>query len=75
MLQTGKRHSDACTHLEGAAGAALTQPGDAVQVVGGDRLVLLLDEAEGREEEACRLAVAVLHHGGQWVGRAPLGVQ
>ena len=60
-------------HLEGAAGGALAEPRHAVQVVGGHRLVLLLDEAEGGEEEARRLAVAVLHHGGQRVDGAPAG--
>lgn len=61
----------ATSHLEHAAGAALAQTGDAVQVVGGDGLVLLLDEAEGREVEAGLLTLAVLQHGGELVYGAP----
>ena len=38
-----------------------------MQVVGGHRLVLLLDEAERREGEASVLVVAVDHHGGELV--------
>lgn len=53
--------------LECAAGAPLTEPGDAVEVVGGHGLVLLLNEAEGRETEAGALAVSVLDHGGELV--------
>ena len=34
------------SYLEGAADAALAEPSDAVQIVGGDGLILLLDEAE-----------------------------
>lgn len=51
--------------LEGAAAALLTQPGDAVEVVGGHGLVLLLNKAEGWEVEASALAVSVLNHGGE----------
>lgn len=58
-------------YLERAAGATLAQSGDAVQIVGGDGLVLLLDEAEGREVEACLLAFPILQHGGQLIYGAP----
>lgn len=61
----------ATSHLERAAGAALAETGDAVQVVGGDGLVLLLDEAEGREVEAGLLTLPVLQHGGELVYGAP----
>lgn len=57
--------------LEIAAGAALAESGDAVQIVGGDGLILLLDEAERREVEASLLAVSVLQHGGQLIYGAP----
>lgn len=53
--------------LEGAAGAQLTQPGDAVEVVGGHELVLLLNEAESWEVEPGTLALSVLNHGGKRV--------
>jgi len=59
------------SYLEGAAGAALTQSGDAVKIVGGDGLILLLDEAESWEVEASPLAVSVLQHGGQLILGAP----
>lgn len=59
------------SYLERAAGAALTESGDAVQIVGGDGLILLLDEAEGREVEAGLLAVPVLQHGGELIYGAP----
>lgn len=49
------------------AGADLTQTGDAVKVVGGHGLVLLLQEAEGMEGKASMLAVSVLDHGGKLV--------
>lgn len=42
-----------------------------MQVVGGDGLVLLLDEAEGREVEAGLLTLPVLQHGGELVYGAP----
>jgi len=58
-------------NLESAAAAALAQSGDAVQIVGGHGLVLLLDEAERREGESGVLAVAVLQHGGELVLGAP----
>lgn len=58
-------------YLEGAAGAALTESGDAVQVVSGDGLILLLDETERREVEACLLAIPVLQHGGELIYGAP----
>lgn len=58
-------------HLEGAAGAALAESSDAVQIVGGDGLILLLDEAERLEEEACLLAIPVLQHGGELIYGAP----
>lgn len=59
------------SYLEHAAGAALAQTGDAVQVVGGDGLVLLLDEAERREVEAGLLTLAILQHGGELIDGAP----
>lgn len=59
------------SHLEHAAGAALAETSDAVQVVGGDGLILLLDEAEGREVEAGLLTLTVLQHGGELVDGAP----
>lgn len=59
------------SYLEAAAGAALAESGDAVQIVGGDGLILLLDEAERREVEAGLLTIAVLQHGGQLIYRAP----
>lgn len=55
------------SYLKDAAGAALTEPGDAVQIVGGDGLVLLLYEAESREVEARLLAFPVLQHGGELI--------
>lgn len=58
-------------YLEDAAGAALAQPGDAVQIVGGDGLILLFDEAESGEVEAGLLAVPILQHRGQLVYGAP----
>lgn len=36
-------------NLEVAAGTGFTEPGDAVQVVGGHGLVLLFQESEGEE--------------------------
>lgn len=59
------------SYLEGAADAALAEPSDAVQIVGGDGLILLLDEAERWEVEAGLLAIPVLQHGGQLIYRAP----
>ena len=59
------------SYLKGAAGAALAEPGDAVQIVGGDGLILLLYEAERREVEAGLLAIPVLQHGGQLIYGAP----
>lgn len=61
----------AASYLKHAAGAALAQTGDAVQVVGGDGLILLLDEAEGWEVEAGLLTLAVLQHGGELIHGAP----
>lgn len=58
-------------YLEGAAGTALTESGDAVQIVGGDGLILLFDEAESREVETGLLAIPVLHHGGELIYGAP----
>ena len=57
-------------HPKGAAGALLTQPGDTVEVVGGHGLVLLLQEAEGREVEPCVLTLSVLTHVCHLVPRA-----
>lgn len=69
---TGCLNCDASPpHLEHAAGAALAEACDAVQVVGGDGLILLLDEAEGREVEAGLLTLAVLQHGGELIYGAP----
>lgn len=59
------------SYLERAAGAALTESSDAVQIVGGDGLILLLDEAEGREVEAGLLAIPILQHSGQLIYGAP----
>lgn len=59
------------SYLEGAAGAALAESGDAVQIVGGDGLILLLGEAERREVEAGLLAIPVLQHGGELIYGAP----
>lgn len=59
------------SYLEGVAGAALAESGDAVQIVGGEGLILLLDEAKRREVEACLLAVPVLQHGGELIYGAP----
>lgn len=59
------------SYLERAAGAALAESGDAVQIVSGDGLILLLDEAEGREVEAGLLAFPILQHGGQLIYGAP----
>ncbi len=59
------------SYLEGAAGAALTQSGDAVQIVSGDGLILLLNEAERREVEAGLLAIPVLQHGGELIFGTP----
>lgn len=58
-------------YLEGAAGAGLAQPDDAVQIVGGDGLVLLLDETERREVESGLLALSVFQHGGELIDGAP----
>lgn len=51
--------------LKCAAGALLTQPGDAVKEVGRHSLILLLNEAKGWEVEAGSLAVSILNHGGE----------
>lgn len=59
------------SYLECAAGAALAESGDAVQIVGGDGLILLLDEAERREVEAGLLAIPVLQHSGELIYGAP----
>lgn len=59
------------SYLESVAGAALTESGDAVQIVGGDGLILLLDEAERREVEAGPLAVPILQHCGELLYGAP----
>ena len=53
--------------LELAATVLVTEPGDAVEKVGGHCLVLLLDEAEGRKGEAGQVAVAVLDYSGHQV--------
>lgn len=58
-------------YLKLGAGGTFTESGDAVEVVGGDGLVLLLDETEGREAEASFLAVTVFQHGGELIPRAP----
>lgn len=60
-----------CSYLEGTAGTAFTEPGNAVQIVGGDGLILLLDEAECWEVEAGLLAIPILQHGGQLIYGAP----
>lgn len=60
------------TDLKVAAGADLTQPGDTVQVVGGHRLVLLLQEPEGGEGEAGVVAISILKHRGHLVPGAPV---
>lgn len=62
----------AAPYLEGAAGAGLAQPDDAVQIVGGDALVLLLNETERGEVEAGLLALSVFQHRGQLVDGAPV---
>lgn len=67
LLEMRAAHS----YLERAAGAALTESGDAVQIVGGDGLILLLNEAEGREVEAGLLAVPILQHSGELIYGAP----
>lgn len=59
------------SYLEGAARAGFAEPGNAVQIVGGDGFILLFDEAERREVEAGLLAVPVLQHGGQLIYGAP----
>lgn len=59
------------SYLECAAGAALAESGDAVQIVGGDGLILLLDEAERREVEAGLLAIPILQHSGELIYGAP----
>lgn len=61
----------AASYLERAAGAALAESGDAVQIVGGDGLILLLDEAEGGKIEAGLLAIPILQHSGELIYRAP----
>lgn len=58
-------------YLERAAGAALTQSGDAVQIVGGYGLILLLDETERREVEAGLLAIPILQHSSELIYWAP----
>ena len=50
------------TDLKVAAFTNLTESGDAVQIVGGNCLVLLFKEVKGREGEACMMAVAILMH-------------
>lgn len=55
-------HLRSLTHLKLAAFADLAEPGDAVQIVGGNRLTLLFEEPEGGEREASVVAVAVLVH-------------
>lgn len=65
----------ATSYLEGAAGAALAESGDAVQIVGGDGLILLLGEAERREVEAGLLAISVLQHGGEMIFGAPFNTR
>lgn len=62
----------AVPYLEGAAGAGLAQPDDAVQIVGGDALVLLLDETERGEVEAGLVALSVFQHRGQLGDGAPV---
>lgn len=58
-------------YLELGTGGTFTESGDAVEVVGGDGLVLLLNKTEGREAEASFLAVTILQHGGKLILRAP----
>lgn len=64
-------HSESLLYLELGAGAGFTKPGDAMEVVGGNGLVLLLDKAEGWEAKASLLTVSVLQHGGEQILRAP----
>lgn len=64
-------HSESLLYLELGAGAGFTKPGDAMEVVGGKGLVLLLDKAEGWEAEASPLTVSILQHGGEQILRAP----
>ncbi len=54
-------------YLELGAGAGFTKPGDAVEVVGGNGLVLLLSKAEGWEAKASLLTVSILQRGGQLI--------
>lgn len=49
-------------YLELGAGALLTETCDTVEIVGGDGLVLLLNETEGREGESGMLAFSIFNH-------------
>lgn len=42
-----------------------------MEIVGGECLILLLDEAEHQEEEAGLLAVSILQYGDELIYRAP----
>lgn len=59
------------SYLEGAAGSALAESGDAVQIAGGDGLILLLNEVEHWEAEASLLAIFILQRGSQLINGAP----
>lgn len=59
-------------YLELGAGALLTETRDTVKVVGGDGLVLLLNETEGREVESSMLAFSIFNHWGHRVFGATL---
>lgn len=48
-----------------------SQSGDAVQIVGGDGLILLLNEAEHWEVEESLLAISILQRGSQLINGAP----
>lgn len=58
-------------YLELGAGAGFTKPGDAVEEVGRNGLVLLFGKAESWEAEASLLTVSILQHGGEQILRAP----
>lgn len=65
-------HFSSLSDLKVVAFANLTEPGDAVQIVGGNRLVLLFKEPKDGEGEARMLAVSILMHDCHWVPRTPV---
>lgn len=65
-------HFSSSSDLKVTAFANLTQPGDAVKVVGGNSLVLLFKEPKDGEGEARMLAVSILMHDCHWVPRTPV---